>query len=95
MSSERLWTLAAVAAPAVVLGVLAISGGLSAGSSGHGWRLTSEDAVSFDPGYFCSAGPGGRRVRLVLAQRELIALDEGSTRVVGPFSSMARARVAC
>jgi hypothetical protein len=63
---------------------------------GPGWRHTPVDAVQFDGGYFCAEGPDGRRIaRLVLASRELDTLAQGSSSVVGPFSSKARTRGAC
>ena len=62
---------------------------------GSRWRLTPDNAVIFYSGYFCATGPSGRRVRLVLALRELDTLTQGSSSVVGPFSSNTQARVAC
>jgi hypothetical protein len=62
---------------------------------GPRWRLTPDNAVIFYGGYFCATEPSGRRVRLVLALRELDTLTQGSSSVVGPFSSNTQARVAC
>lgn len=62
---------------------------------GAGWRHTPAHAVIFYGGYFCASGPAGRRVRLVLSLRELDTLTQGSARVVGPASTMTRARGLC
>ncbi len=60
-----------------------------------GWRHTPANAVIFYGGYFCAKGADGRRVRLVLALRELDTLTQGSSSVVGPISSKAQTRGAC
>ena len=62
---------------------------------GPGWRHTPANAVIFYGGYFCARGADGRRVRLVLALRELDTLTDGSSSVTGPFSSKARTGGAC
>lgn len=62
---------------------------------GPGWRHTPANAVIFYGGYFCAQGSVGRRVRLVLALRELDTLTQGSSSVFGPFSIKARTRGGC
>ena len=62
---------------------------------GPGWRHTPADAVLFRGGYFCVAGPSGRRVQLVLALRELDTFTQGSSIVAGPFSSEAQMGGTC